>query len=367
MTTGTTVAHITSVHPANDNRIRFKECRGLSQHGYKVVLVNANGQPQTHDDSVEVVTLRKPRSRLTRMLLTTFRVVCAAAKHKPTIYHFHDPELLPYAQLLRLMGKRVVYDMHENVPKAILDKHWIPGPLRGSVSMLIKVLERVLLWRVPVVFAETSYIDDYPFVRNYKTVQNFPDLAQIMAIDEPKHDRFALAYMGGISEIRGADVMQQAFDRLRAKGHDVEMHLVGPGALSSPRADQPTPDGITMHGFLPAKEGFRVISRCHVGLAVLKPIPNYVRSFPTKMFEYMAMGLPIIVSDFPLYRNALGDSACAYLVDPTRVDEVANALTELIEDPEHAAQMGRRGRAYVQEHYAWGNELRHLLDLYTNL
>jgi glycosyltransferase involved in cell wall biosynthesis len=366
-TADTTVVHITSVHPANDNRIRFKECRGLSQHGYKVVLVNANRQPQTRDDGVEVVTLKRPWSRLTRMLLTTFCVVRAAAKHKPALYHFHDPELLPYVQLLSLMGKRVVYDMHEHVPKAILDKDWISRPLRKPISLLIKGLERILLWRVPVIFAETSYVEDYPFVRDYEIVQNFPDLSQLLHIDVPKQDRFALAYMGGVSVIRGSDIMQQAFDQVKAKGHDIEMHLVGRGTLPGLGTDQPAPDGITTHGFLPAEDGFNVVGRCHVGLAVLKPIPNYLRSFPTKMFEYMALGLPIIVSDFPMYRTVLEGSECGYLVDPTDVDQVTNALIELIKDPERATQMGQRGRAYVQKHYTWKNEFQHLLNLYAAL
>jgi len=361
-----TIAHVTSVHAQNDNRVRFKQCRGLREHGYDVVLVCADGESHTADDGVRVIAVDKPRSRFTRMFATGLRVVRRALKEKPDLLHFHDPELLPLAQFLRLTGHRVVFDMHENVPKATLDKSWIAKPLRPLIAGIVKALERVLMWRIPVVFAEVSYAEEYSWVGVSQTVQNFPDLRRILCVSEPKFERFSLVYMGGISEPRGSGVMRDVFERLRGRGLDIEMHLIGPGTLPE-REGRGTPQSIVSHGYLPAEEGFRIVSRCHVGLAVLMPIANYVRSYPTKMFEYMALGLPIVVSDFPLYREALGDSGCGHLVDPLSLDDVERALADLIADPERARAMGQRGRKHVQEHYSWQNELGNLLRLYERL
>lgn len=355
--------HITSVHAVDDNRIRYKQCRSLAAHGYEVVLVGANGESSEGDDGVSVQVLKKPASRLKRFLFTGWAVTRRALSERADIYHFHDPELMPFAQLLRLRGKRVVFDMHENFPKAILDKHWIPALLRRPVSWVARLLERVLLFRIPVVFAEASYRDDYEFVRRFAVVQNFPDISALQSISAPKNGVFSLGYMGGVSEVRGAGVMLHAYRKLTEAGHNVELHCVGPGTLP---IDDPArmPEGVKMYGFLPAAEGFAVMARCHVGLAVLMPIPNYVRSYPTKMFEYMALGLPIIVSDFPLYRAALGDSDCGFLVDPERPEQVVEALEQLLADPDAAAAMGQRGKAHVMREYAWANEMEHLLRLY---
>ena len=112
------IAHLTSVHPAFDNRVFFKECRSLVQAGYNLALV----APHKHDEIVEGIRIHaipKPRNRLKRMVGASAHVFRKAVELKADLYHFHDPELLPVGLILKARGKRVIYDIHEDLPRAI--------------------------------------------------------------------------------------------------------------------------------------------------------------------------------------------------------------------------------------------------------
>jgi len=113
---------------------------------------------------------------------------------------------------------------------------------------------------------------------------------------------------------------------------------------------------------MPAYEGWPIIAQCHVGLAVLHPIPNYVESYPTKTFEYMAMGLPVIASNFPLYREIVEGAECGICVDPLNPEEIAGAIRWIIDHPAEAEQMGKNGHRAVEERYNWGKEEKKLLS-----
>ena len=113
-------------------------------------------------------------------------------------------------------------------------------------------------------------------------------------------------------------------------------------------------------------DAWRLAAGAVAGLAVLEPEPNYVESFPTKMFEYMALGLPVVVSDFPLYRDVVDSSACGLCVDPLDSAALAAALERLIRDPALAHELGRKGREAVQTRYRWDQQLDALEAFYRD-
>ena len=124
---------------------------------------------------------------------------------------------------------------------------------------------------------------------------------------------------------------------------------------------------VNLHGYLPGREGWNKINACHVGVAVLQPEPNYIDSYPTKLFEYMAMGMPVVVSDFELYRRVVEESQCGFCVDPTSPKEIADALEALIRDPEHAKRMGEAGQEAVRKRYTWNHEMEKLVCFYEQV
>ncbi|MGE5553673.1 MAG: glycosyltransferase family 4 protein [Betaproteobacteria bacterium] len=365
------VCVLTSVHLPFDIRIFYKECKTLTLAGYKVVLV----APHDRDEVVDGVRVRavpKPRSRRERMMRTVWQVYRAAILENAQLYHVHDPELIPVGVLLRLHGKRVVYDMHENVPKAILSKGWIRPWVRPILSGIVKAVERVLLNGMPVIYAEKSYAKDYPWVKPAVTVQNMPLLSSIFAIEESKYPIPTVGYLGGVTPERGSLVYLEALRILKERGHTVGWECIGP-VSEEHRAElihlcsRYGLEHVYLRGYMLPDQGWRHVARCKIGLAVLKAIPNYIGSYPTKMFEYMALGLPVIVSDFPLYRDIVEKEQCGICVDPESPVAVADAIQRILTHPDMARVMGERGREAVRERYNWDAEAKKLLDFYDRL
>ena len=366
------VVHVTSAHPANDTRVFLKQCRSLAAAGYEVVLVVADGGGDRVVDGVQVRSVGAPRSRRDRMLRRAWACVRQSLRERADVLHFHDPELLPWAQMLRRRGKRVVYDMHEFAPAQIAGKGWMAPGVRSVVGRVWRSAERQLLRGVPVVFAARSLARDYPYVARSAVVENLPLVEELLDIREPRHERFTLGYMGSLTVSRGSLLMLGAVERLRGEGVAVELECVGPAhderTIEALRRATEVPDaGVRWHGRLAPREGWRVMARCHVGLAVLLPEPRYLEAYPTKLFEYLALGLPVIASDFPLYRTIVERTGGGLCVDPLDQDALCAAIRRCASHPEDVRAMGARGRQVVERDYNWRTEQRKLLEFYAAL
>jgi glycosyltransferase involved in cell wall biosynthesis len=113
---------------------------------------------------------------------------------------------------------------------------------------------------------------------------------------------------------------------------------------------------VQIPGPIPHEKVFDVLVRSHIGLAVLHPDPNYVDSLPTKLFEYMAAGLPVVASNFPLWKEIVEGNRCGITVDPLDPKAIAQAIEYLLTHPEEARRMGENGRRAVEEKYNWERE-----------
>jgi len=364
-----TIAHLSSVHPARDVRILQKECSSLVQAGYQVTLVIPHDQSEVVN-GVQILALPKPRQRFQRMTQTAWQVYRTALTLNADLYHLHDPELLPWGQLLRLSGKPVIYDMHENVPAALLTKPWLRPWLRSAVAALQQITERVWLTGLNVIFAETSYAPIYHWVKRSTIVLNMPLVDHLLALSASKQAHPTVSYIGGVSAIRGSSVTVEALSLLKQQGRTVHWECIGPATNThlvelQARISAEGLNGIRFYGYLPATEGWPLIARCHIGLAILQPVPNYRESYPTKLFEYMALGLPVITSNFPLYQAIVEKEQCGLCVDPTSPAAVAQAIAWLFDHPAEAQAMGERGRQAVRERYNWQHEQHKLLEFYA--
>jgi glycosyltransferase involved in cell wall biosynthesis len=240
------------------------------------------------------------------------------------------------------------------------------------IGRMWRSVERRLLRGVPVVFAARSLARDYAFVKRSEIVENMPLVEELLEIREQRHDRFTLGYMGSLTVSRGSLQLLGAVERLRKDGISVEVECVGPAhdaptAEALRRSADAPETGVRWHGPLAPVAGWRVMARCHVGLAVLLPEPRYLEAYPTKLFEYMALGLPAIVSDFPLYRAVMERAGSGLCVDPLDQDALCEAIRWCVSHPEELQGMGERGRLAVERDYSWQTEQRKLLEFYTAL
>jgi len=366
------VAHLTSVHSAEDPRIFHKECKTLAAAGYEVVLIVPHGRGEVLD-GVRIRALPRPSGRLQRLARTVWQIYWAALKENVQIYHFHDPELIPMGLFLKMRGKAVIYDVHEDYVTSISQKSYLPRWLRPALATVFGELEAVLARPLAVIVAEEYYSRRFPRatrVLNYPVVK----FAERSDADRPRKNRDSrrLLYTGNITEDRGALLHA----RVVRSVPDVEVHMVGRCAqdLADRMREAAGSDAHRLHiegagQFVPHE---RILARYGeggwlVGLAVFPPTPHYNRKQLTKFFEYMDAGIPVVCSDFPVWRSLIEGNGCGLLVDPLDPESVASAIGWLVSNPEGAEEMGRRGQEAVRTRYNWGAESRKMLGLYEDL
>jgi len=324
---------------------------------------------------VKIIGIGKAKSRLWR-ILGTWRLFLRALREKADIYHVHNPELLFWGVLLRLLTRRpVIYDVHEAFPDAIKIKHWINPLLRGILSVVVDVYERLLARFVSCVIVADDQIKARFLNRNVKVVTlfNFPRL-EYFSGDRGECARFTVVHSGGISRERGADAMLQAIELVKEKVPRVRLLLIGP--IYNPQYEDEfkqkikvkrLENNVIMIGVLPHEEVIKHIRKSCIGLSLLQPIPKFEKNIPQKVFEYMGCGVPVVTSDLAPIRPFINDASCGILVNPTDPKEIADAIIYLFEHPLEAKKMGENGRRAVVEKYNWEREGKKLLKLYEEL
>jgi glycosyltransferase involved in cell wall biosynthesis len=365
------IAHLTSVHDALDDRIFSRECRSLARAGYEVMIVAPGDAPAERAvDGVRIRTVPSPRNRLERMVVTGPAVVRTAMRERCEIYHLHDPELMPLGLWLRLIGKRVVYDSHEDVPKDVAQKRYIPALLRRPLAYLIAQLSRAFTRIFDATVAAVPSIADGLRGRRV-VIRNYPVLDDVLAFGKRawgERSRAAI-YAGSISESRGVREMLAAMTVPEMPG-DARLTLAGrfdDPSLATELAAEGGWERVEFTGWLPADALWRIMGDAKVGIVALHPTPAFVESLPVKLFDYMALGLPVVASDFPAWRSIIESAHCGILVDPTDPRDIGRAIAYLLRKPDEAETMGRNGREAVISRYAWDAEARRLLALYAEL
>ena len=361
----------TTVHPPFDTRIFHKQAKTLVNAGYDVTLIVQHDRDQVVD-GVRIIALPKPKSRFTRIFGLAWRAFRLALREHADIYHFHDPELLPIGVMLKLFTKgKVIYDVHEDVPAQILTKHWILAILRQPIAWLFDRWEKLVARSFDAVVVATEGIAEKFSKHNPIVIHNYPNLAMLPPTLRPPttEDERVLIYVGGISRLRGAIEM---VDALACLSHIDNLHLdlIGrfePASLEAELQKMQGYQRVWFLGWLQPKEVYEHLSRADIGLVCLHPEPRYLIALPVKLFEYMAAGLPVIASNFPLWKEIVEGNECGLTVNPLDPEEIARAIEYLIDHPDEAHRMGENGRRAVLEKYNWEAEGKKLLVLYEEL
>jgi glycosyltransferase involved in cell wall biosynthesis len=368
------IVHLTSAHPRHDTRIFVKQCRSLRERGHEVTLVVADGLGDATADGVRIVDVGRLPGRLNRMLRTTRRVLAAACRLDADIYQLHDPELLPVGLRLRQLGRRVVFDSHEDVPTQLLSKPYLNGFARRLLAAAYAAYERHACRRFDGLIGATPTIRDRlarlnphtVAVNNYPVLQEF-DGAAGRGSRAPSAGAMQVCYVGNISAIRGIRELVRACELAQSP---VRLALAGSfseAPLEREVAAIPGWQRVDALGHLD-REGVRdVMRRSVAGLVTLHPVANYLDALPVKMFEYMAAGLPVIASRFPLWQEIVEGNGCGVCVDPLDPGAIAAAIDRLCRDPQLARRMGDNGRRAVRERYNWATQAAALAAFHERL
>lgn len=341
-------------------------CSSLASFGYDVSLVVADGRGDEFINSVSIYDVNKTiGGRLSRMTRTVIRVFKKARELNADVYHLHDPELMLAGLILKKMGKTVIFDSHEDFPKQILSKPYLNRPLKLILSKTYDILEKSLCPKFDAIIAATPLIRDkfLNINKNSVDINNFPLLNELKNTADWKKKENEVSYVGSIAKVRGIKEIIKGMSFTCG----VRLNLAGEFTDETFREDvkaQKAWPKVNELGFLDRDQIKILLAHSRAGLVTLQPVKNYIDALPVKMFEYMAAGIPVIASDFPLWREIVLGNQCGICINPKDPKDIGEAIQYLIDHPDEAEKLGKNGRLAVEKKYNWSSEELKLITLY---
>ena len=361
---------LSSVHRWDDTRIFHKQAKSLAKiydvelHAiadfkYKVFEgINIYG----HKRSFKIFPIR-----------IWFQYLIIALRSESKTVHFHDPDLIFLGVFLRILGKKVIYDVHEDMPGYIMDKTWIPKIFRKLISIFFDITERATSLFFSEIIVVTEKVGERFLRKNPAYICNYPSISNFTRNPHQnnKSNPFTIIYVGVITPRRGIIEIIQAANFLDKK-FNCQINIIGPipdanfgKYLKKLILKSPIP--FSFKGTLSYDQAMIELYNADVGIVCIQPKPYFLESLPNKMFEYMFAGLPVICSNFPFWKNIIDMNNCGITVNPLNPIEITNAIKYLYSNPEELKIMGMNGRKLVEEQFNWENEEQKLIKLYNKL
>ena len=362
------ICHVTSVHPRYDSRIFHKMCKSAVKRGLKTTLIVADGLGDELVEGVQIIDVGVTNSRLKRMFLTQNKIFFKALKIKADLYQIHDPELLPAGLLLKQFKKIIIFDSHEDTANTILISPYLNPFFAKITSNIYKSLEYLVCKRIDGVIGATPHIEKIfaSFSKKIININNFPIIDLNSEKVDFKNKKNEICYTGSIGISRG---IKEIFSSLELISSNTRLNLAGQYSnikLEDELKRMSVYNKVNDFGFVNKNQVKEIYARSVSGIIISHPMPTYLVSLPIKMFEFMAAGIPFIISDFPYWRELLKGYNCCIFVNPLNSKEIANAIDYLINNKEIASEMGSIGNTLVIEKFNWKNEEEKLISFYEN-
>lgn len=361
---------LSTVHPSADSRIMYKIAPSLRSH-YEVfcALPGLRGGLR---EGLHLIGLPKFGRLLPRILFTHPIALLKCLWLRADIVHIFVPELIPLALLFQWAGAKVVYEVQENLFKKFAIKRYNNGLV---FRKLFRFFDKLARRKFHCIFTDDAYLEEYhDLAKPFSVIHNYVSLPVIdrLAHESTRTQRPEVFYLGVVSMERCLDTMINALANLKNSYPDCHLHLFGPVRVSKTElkaiaAYELVRDNITFHGYTDQQVALRIARQSVAGIALLKPVADYPESFPTKLFEYMALKLPVITSDFPAYRRIVEHTGAGFCISPYDAEALEKALESCMRDNALRWEMGSNGRKAAESCYNWASEEGKLLSFYEQI
>lgn len=359
------VCHVTCGHSPTDGRIFQRECRSLAER-YDVYLI----APNTEDfqkDGVKIVGVPLGGGKVGKLFhLGPF--LKKAMEIDADIYQFHEPELLPIGKKLKRRGKKVIFDSHEDAPQQLSEKQWIPAFLRKPLARIYTAYEKKVLKSYDAVVSVTPSIVERLKEINPSTymITNYPEFQE--RDDKRKFGPY-VCFAGGISRQWMHDVVLDALD-----GTSAGYLLAGKVSDSDYLEGLKKKDAwsrVEYKGMIPHEQVWALMEASSAGIALNDYVANVGYKMGslgnTKLFEYMMAGIPVIATDFVLWKEIVEQYDCGTCVNPHDTDAIRNAIEYYVNNPSESRRQGDNGRRAVAEKYCWATQIPVLFEMYEKV
>lgn len=356
------VCHVISGYQRNDPRVFQRQCKSMLKFGYKVSILTNDKLPNQVIDEIQIKEIgSKFSNRIFTLLFARFLFLKPALLIDADVYQMHSPELISLGATLKKLGKKVIYDAHEDMPRHILEKHWLPVFFRKIISVYFDLYQRHYLKKYDGIISPHQHVvDDLLRInKNVILITNFAKVKkrEFRSFEEYCNSANVLCYSGTCYLHSNQIQILEAIKELEVK------YRVAGFISSSLYYEMKNIDNNGQFDFLGRLDWDKLdefYSSCGIGLVVLDYKMNWGGKKGTfavnKMFEYMEAALPIICSDYDLWVEVIKKHNCGLYVKPGNISEIRNAIIHLLNNPKQAFLMGQNGRKAVIEEYNWGNE-----------
>ena len=365
------ICHVTSVHNWNDIRIFKKQCISLAKIFDDVSLVAPNA-PEGIVDGVHVWGVNFPdiKNRKKRFFKLRKLIIQKAIDVDADIYQFHDPELLPFAKKLKKLGKKVIYDSHENVPATILTKDWLRYDwVKKILSKGYNKFEKSITKKCDAIISVLPNITNSFKHPLSETIYNYPiiESSQLLSKSYNDDEIFNIVYHGGLTKQRGIKEICLAINQLDRK--NCKLHLMG--AWESNEFENECMNiiedksKVINYGLLSFEECQLILKQGHLGLVLLHHSPNYLYSLPIKLYEYIINGMAVIMSDIPFWKEEF--ASVARFSDPFDTKNVVSLMENIIDNFEQNKSKIVEFQNLIISNQSWAGEEKKLVTFYKKI